>query len=162
MSIVTYALQNNLIQIIKLVNHGTNINEIDHYRCTALMEASRYGHFKIVKYLVQHNCLINEKSSNGDTALMMASSNGYFEIVKYLVQHNAKMNEKNAEDTELIIASYYGYFKIVKYLVHHNAKINKKDLFGHTSIGNAYIRGHFEIVKFFKSVTLKRIKFYKK
>jgi len=161
MSIFTHIKENNLIDLIKLVNHGTNINEKNDDGYTALVYASCHGYFEIVKYLVQHNAEINEKTILRNTALIMASSNGHFKIVKYLVQHNAEINHTNYHYrcTAIICASRYGHFAIVKYLMKYNCLINIKSSYNYTALTWAYFNKHFEIVKFFKSVTLKRIKF---
>jgi len=116
MSIVIFAIWGNLDKIIKLVNNGASVNEKINGD-TAIMMASRHGHFEIVKYLVQHNCLINEKNMHWCPALIEACINGHFKIVKYLIRNNANI------DMAFVEAFFYKRFKIVKYLIKHGARI---------------------------------------
>jgi len=105
MSIVYYAEKNNLKKIIELVDQGADVNEKDN-EFTALIAASNYGHFEIVKYLVEHNADVNQQDKYESTALMFASRWKNCQIVKYLVKHGVDINKKDKyESTALIIAS---------------------------------------------------------
>jgi len=60
---------------------------------TALMLASRCGHYNIVRLLLEAGADVNAKDDDGSTALMLASRNGYIDIVRLL-----KSKELNNED----------------------------------------------------------------
>jgi len=149
MSIHFYIQKNNLNEIIKLVKNNISVNEVDNIGWPALMSASYYGHFKIVKYLVEHNADINAKNhdNDNDTSLLWASQEGHFKIVKYLVKHGALINNINDyEYTPLYLAVAFGRIKIVKFLLKHGAFIKNKNENENRNI-------------MFKNIVLKRIKF---
>jgi ankyrin repeat protein len=90
---------------------------------TALQEASKKGHSKIVKYLANNfEEIINEKNHKGQTALHLAVIKGHLEVVKVLTNKNAA-NDGNFKNA-LCYAIYYNHFEIVKYLIENGVTIN--------------------------------------
>jgi len=128
MSIINYAEQGNLEKVIELSNIIT-IRNTDKNGNTALIKASRYGHFNTIKYLINYGACITDRNNYGETALICACYGGYFEIVKYIVQHSTLhyLNQKdNSSWNALMWASISGHFNIIKYLIKHNCQINSK------------------------------------
>ncbi|PGH02704.1 hypothetical protein AJ79_07584 [Helicocarpus griseus UAMH5409] len=93
---------------------------------TALIVASRRGHFEIVKILLEHGAKADQNDSFS-RALVTASYTGDFEIVKILLDHGAK-NGQNHFGRALIIASHRGYFEAVGVLLEHGtADVNAEN-----------------------------------
>ncbi|AVG46692.1 ankyrin repeat protein [Acanthamoeba polyphaga mimivirus] len=175
-----YAIQNNYLDIIK---HIINLKIIDpnlidfiHVDLdNGIYEASKFGHYKIIKYLISLG-----KKDNGqhmkcscNRSMVKAAKKGYLDIVKYFISIGVDINYKNqavfrksAKKGHLHIveylvelgvdvqiynndaikyATYYGHLDIVKYLVEKGADINADD---HFVITYAACNGHLEIVKY--------------
>ena len=63
---------------------------------TALNQASKNGHWEIVKLLVEYGVNINDRDKiSNDTALMVALEQNHFEVVKLLVENGADVNATN-------------------------------------------------------------------
>ncbi|MDR1971657.1 MAG: ankyrin repeat domain-containing protein [Treponema sp.] len=56
---------------------------------TALLHASKWGNFELVKLLVDHGADVNMRSKNGSTALSIAYEKGQADLYNYLKDHGA-------------------------------------------------------------------------
>jgi ankyrin repeat protein len=107
---------------------------------TALMQASYYGHYEVVKLLIELGTDVNAIDSFGRTALMVVVSgnklsNRCIKIVKLLLEAGAKVNIKdNWGNTALLYASSDGYAAVVKLLLEAGADVNIKDVEGYTAL----------------------------
>ncbi len=59
---------------------------------TALINASRNGHLKVVRALLQQEANVNAAAIQGRTALIYASREGHLEVVRVLLQQGANVN----------------------------------------------------------------------
>ena len=84
----------DLESIKKCLANGAYMNAKSKYGETALVWASKYGHFEIVKILVENGADVNAKDYYGGptTVLICASKYGHFEIVKILVENGAEFD----------------------------------------------------------------------
>jgi uncharacterized protein len=80
------------IEIVKLLlEHNVNIDPVDKYGLTPLLQAVRKGHEEIVKLLVENNADLTHKDNEGRTALKWAEFKLHGNnIYDYLEQHNKK------------------------------------------------------------------------
>jgi ankyrin repeat protein len=56
---------------------------------TALLYASKWANFELVKLLVENGANINIRSNNGNTALSIAYADNHLDIYNYLKEHGA-------------------------------------------------------------------------
>ena len=84
-----------------LVQSGANVGLQE-----ALMNAVRYGHTSIVRYLLDGGAPVNTQDVKGCTPLMLASTLGHSEVVRALVDYGADVNvlAKDLDVTALIAA----------------------------------------------------------
>jgi len=147
----------------KNIDKGANVNAINLWGNTALMEASSNGHTEIVKLLIEQGADVNAQPKlNGITALMLASSNGHTEIAKLLIKAGADVNAQSKHGTALIKAWQEGYTEIAKLLIEEGADVNVMTIIevrsfgfredyeptgGYTALICSSEYGHTEIVK---------------
>jgi len=132
----------------KNIDKGANVNAINLWGNTALMEASSNGHTEIVKLLIEQGADVNAQPKlNGITALMLASSNGHTEIAKLLIKAGADVNAQSKHGTALIKAWQEGYTEIAKLLIEEGADVNAQDSSGCTALMWASREGYADIVK---------------
>lgn len=79
----------NLFDVMAMLGSGrVDVNAKEPvYGRTALMVASDWGHFEIVKYLVENGANVNLKDKDGKTALDFAETN---EIRQFLINNGVK------------------------------------------------------------------------
>ena len=67
-----------------LIEHNNDPNVQNKIGWTALMFASRNGHFQVAKLLLEHNADPNVHDTNGLTAAMIANQNGHSQVEQLL------------------------------------------------------------------------------
>ncbi|KAL5037234.1 hypothetical protein RTP6_004701 [Batrachochytrium dendrobatidis] len=137
------AYRGNLDLVKHLVNHGANINAMDHDGNTPLIWSIVNGHAQIVKYLVEdakvdiHNEKQNQfqknlEEPNSDrsnpllTPLIVAVHGGYQDISEYLLRHGVDVNERAGPGrgrTALMVAAWMRRKTIVQLLLQYGAHI---------------------------------------
>lgn len=106
-------LEANLDLILLLVEGGAKliIEDYDdlnrmqgywHLGATALLDASRIGHEKLVKVLISKNVFLEEENLSGETALDLALANGNYEIAK-LLREAQKSHSKQEMGTQTVV-----------------------------------------------------------
>ena len=132
-----------------LLKNGADINSVDNYGNTPLMNAvmarGRYIVYdsdeyketlKIAKTLLKYGANVNLISQYGYTALMEASGSGHYDAVKLLVENGAKINAlNNRKETALNVAinklgnkyKTKGFYKIVAFLLENGADLTAKN-----------------------------------
>ena len=104
----------------KLLNQGANINIIDNYGITALMNASYWGRSYVVRLLLNRGTDINIVDIYGQTALMFAARYGRSHVVRLLLNRGADINIINKHGQSALMCAYKrGNSKIVKVLKEH-------------------------------------------
>jgi ankyrin repeat protein len=111
------------------VAQGAGVNAKGKGGFSALLAASRNGHFEVVKFLVEHGAEVDERhNSREKTSLLAAAFDGHYDIVKYLHEHGASINVQAVNGwTPLHDAAYIGNFEIVKYLVDEGADLSLRN-----------------------------------
>ncbi|TRY68815.1 hypothetical protein TCAL_09629 [Tigriopus californicus] len=125
-AIFNVARNGNLPFIMKLVEHGADVNHQRVDGSTILSLAARYGHLEVVEYLMKIQTLDTTIQSNyGDTPLMMAVKANQLQAVQLILDHDPKSIEIPSKDgiTPLVYAAQNGYASIATVLAHKSAEI---------------------------------------
>ncbi|KAJ3652448.1 hypothetical protein Zmor_018410 [Zophobas morio] len=143
------ALEYNQTDIAKmLIDHGTNINQLDDMQRTPLQEAVIWGHVDLVKLLLEKGGNVNARDYLGRTALHIAAKRGYKNILQILIENEADVHSTdNEKKTPLHRAAREGKTDIVKYLVEKGACIDAPAVDVSTPLHQAAEMGHYETVK---------------
>lgn len=80
-----------------LLEEGEDINSLDRYGQTALINAAYRGDINLVKFLVERGAELDITAKLNLTALMLAVINERNEIVRILVQAGANTDLKGSE-----------------------------------------------------------------
>lgn len=121
--------EGNIKKVKSLIKRGANVNYLNPYRITALMEATRKGHKDICELLIANGADINQDSVYAWTALMYAAEYGYSDICKLLIENGADVDYLGGEDwhntSALSLAERFGHKEICELLSRKNdAKIS--------------------------------------
>ena len=132
------AAQSGEADVIKeLIKEGANVNAVNKYGWTVLMQAAYFGKVDAAKTLIEAGADVNAKSNDGWTALMEAAHNGNVEMVKILIEEKADVNAKmtagvDTGQTALMVAAWFGKVDAVKALIESGADVNAKRPDGQT------------------------------
>ena len=115
-------IEENLVEVQRLIESGANINAVSGAGRTPLMSATAYGHINIVRFLLENGADINTKDThNGWTALMFSTGfeNEEFEIAQMLIENGADVNEISTKHgaTALMMACQNCHSKIARLLI---------------------------------------------
>jgi|SRR5215213_8289339 len=72
-----------------LTSPNVDVNGVDEYGNTPLIEAARFGHDDVVTALLIARADVKVKNREGKTALMLAAENGHDDTVRVLTQAGA-------------------------------------------------------------------------
>ena len=94
---------------VLLINLGLDINNIDEYYLTPLVEAATYGKLSLVQTLVNKGAWVDGDSRAVETPLISASREGHHDIVEYLIESGADINRLQTKwnQTALDVAISY-------------------------------------------------------
>jgi cytohesin len=81
----------------RLLHGGTDINEQDKDKFTALHSAAYAGHLPVVEILLKNSAAPDLAIWNGRTALHLAAMEDHFSIVQALLDHGAQINPLDKE-----------------------------------------------------------------
>ncbi|WP_133134895.1 ankyrin repeat domain-containing protein [Legionella nautarum] len=89
-----------------LLNHGAELDPIEHQGETALMIAVGNGDYDMVDFLLEKGADVNvARGVNGETALMLGASNGHVEIVGLLLKKGANANHVTYDHQTALMAA---------------------------------------------------------
>ena len=151
-TLITLATGTDTVAVLKLIKEGANVNQIDEYGTTPLMNACRWGQLPMVKLLLANGAKVDEpKSPMGRTPLMVACA--YYaglDIISLLVDNGAKINAKATDGTTpLMLAAGNAKLNVVQYLLTKGATAKTKDSKGKTALDYA-IKLDDETISFIK------------
>ena len=89
----------NYEEVLLLIENGEDINSLDRYGQTALMNATYRGDSELVKLLVEQGAKLDVTAKYNLTALMLAVINDRKEIVRILVNAGANTTLKGSKGT---------------------------------------------------------------
>ncbi len=106
----------NIERVQALLNEGTDINSLDKYGQTALMNAATRGDINLVQVLVKHGAELNHTAKYKLTALMLAVINHHKAVVSVLLEAGANAelggSKGHFERTPLGYAKEHGLHEI--------------------------------------------------
>eukprot|EP01084_Bolivina_argentea_P148924 260263_1 len=121
----------------ELLIYGANPDVINCKGYTCLMNASYFGHYKIVQLLLKYesNPDIQRNKYDNKCALHFAVSNNKYNVCKLLLQYGSNTNLfDNNNMTSLMYAVQNGYYKIAQLLILYGANPCLKNKNGKSAI----------------------------
>ena len=114
------------------LQNGANINYIDYYGNTALMNAVKKNDIDIIHYLVNKKADINIKSSIDGTTALMYAVQGHCDtdIIRYLIHNGANINIANMYGNTAL--HYAGSSRAIQVLNENGADENAKNNYGYS------------------------------
>lgn len=145
------AIQLNCCDIILLlIQHQADVNAVNKYGWTVLMEGTEKGSFEGVSMLLNHSfdCNINALDRIGSTALFRAVFRGFDNIAILLIEKGCDVDTISFRDmkTPLILACEKNRYEICKALLRSGVNINHKDFQGLSALSIASSYGFTPIV----------------
>lgn len=133
--------EKDTVKAIELLKSGENINLLNSYGSTVLMQSCRYGYDTVMeKFLLQHGANPdNPRSPKGRTTLIIACAYyGGIPMVRLLLQYGADINAvTNDGVTALMMAAQSAKSDLVAYLLANGAIAAAKDAQGKTALDYA-------------------------
>lgn len=139
--------QENLMELARGHDAGTDINAADETGWTALMLACAMCQERAVRQLLDWGADVHIKDKNGDTALIGASAafcsgqtvKGQTSIVRMLLQRGANPNTQDyAGETALMAVTTYGNVGALRVLLDAGARPEVKDNAGRSALDYAH------------------------
>eukprot|EP00168_Porphyra_purpurea_P004808 TRINITY_DN15825_c0_g1_i1.p2 TRINITY_DN15825_c0_g1~~TRINITY_DN15825_c0_g1_i1.p2 ORF type:complete len:169 (-),score=28.23 TRINITY_DN15825_c0_g1_i1:32-538(-) len=101
---------------------------------TPLMEAARWNHLHVVKYLRSLGADLSLGTSEGSTAMHIAAEGGHNDVLSYLLDEGADVNAQDvAGDTPLMSAAGRGHASAVALLLGRGADLSMRNRNGKTA-----------------------------
>lgn len=96
-------LQEDVRSVTELLRYGANVNDIDKYGFTPLIEAAIVDNIEICRLLLQKHANPNQRDVMGGTALHWAAENANIELCKLLLEHGADPNAYNLSGQSVLV-----------------------------------------------------------
>ena len=141
---------NGQIDVVRaLLDQGSDVNEMNGRRVTALLVASAKGMFEAVKLLIDRGAGVNLRNRVGCTPVLVASGSGNLEAVRLLLDHGADVNAQTRDRfTALHMASSGGHLHVVQLLVERGADLDVRNVHGQTARQKAIAHAHYDVAEF--------------
>ncbi len=159
-------IENDTLQLQRLIEEGADINQRDQYGRTPLIYAAEAGKYVTVKLLLSKHAdphtpsevgtppAAQQTSENPATsqeygrALYKAALRGHVKCVRLLIAHDASVNYEDEEGgTALIKSAYHGQTEMLQMLLDNGANIEHTTEGGFTALTNAAGEGHAECIE---------------
>jgi len=136
-------IEERIDQIRTYLSQSPDVNELDEYGFTPLIEAAIVNNTEIAKYLIRHGADVNLQDMIGGTALHWATENNNLELSRILLEQNANPNLYTfAGQSPLVMPYLRGQQPLKNILLKYGANLE----FAQDYI-NAKLLGHiFELV----------------
>lgn len=92
MTIANEIIRGAIEQVEYLLDHGEDINDLDEYGFTPLIETAIIGHNDIAKMLLERGAEIDKPDASGRTALHWAVDNANYHLCRLLLEKGANPN----------------------------------------------------------------------
>ena len=144
------ASKNGKINVLRsLLDQGSDVDERNESRETALDVASHFGKFEAAKLLIERGADVNPRDVKGWTPLHTASRYGHLLIVRLLLDHNANLDARTRDQrTPLDLAAGNGHLEIAKLLVERGANVNVRNSQWRTPRQEALAYGKHRVSEF--------------
>jgi hypothetical protein len=94
-SLADAIIDENVSQVRQILAYGVNLNELDEYGFTPLIEAAIADNTELVRLIVQAGADLNLQDMTGGTALHWASENNNVKLADFLLRNGANPNAYN-------------------------------------------------------------------
>ncbi len=151
-SISDAILKNDLTRIKRLIQAGADVNELDAYGFTPLIEAAivnRPESVEIAKLLLSHGADIQGVSITGHTALHWAAENNNLALCKLLLEQKTDPNAYNLASQPVLVMPVLREQEDLKRLLYeYGADLNfAQDFINTKLLGHRYqLKGKVDIV----------------
>src|SRR3990167_2982293 len=102
-SLADAILQEDIESVQQLIHYGEEINQIDEYGFTPLIEAAIVNNIELSKLLLNYHADPNQQDAVGGTALHWAAENNNIELCKLLLNHHANPNSYNFSAQSVLV-----------------------------------------------------------
>lgn len=149
MSLSKEILEGTVEGVKRLLARGTEVNLIDEYGFTPLIQAVATNKLEIVQLLLQHNAIVDVMDVTGHTALHWAADNDHYEITKLLLAFGGDPNVYSSDGQSVLFYPLLRKNKaLTKLLTQHGANLEfAKDFIQAKLIGHRFeLRGNTDII----------------
>jgi len=149
---VNFARIGNLAKLkIFIDEYGVPINSPDRSGRVALIESSKKGKSKIVRFLLMRNAY--QSKSTATKSFCFAAAKNNLALMKLLLGEGTAINDKYPDgQTALFFASRAGNLNIIKFLIRNGANKKAKDNTGKTAYNVAKARKKYAVMKYLAKV----------
>jgi hypothetical protein len=102
-SLADAILQEEIDNVRHLLRYGEDVNQIDEYGFTPLIEAAIVDNLEMSRLLLSHGADVNKQDVTGGTALQWAVENNNQELCKLLIKHGANPNSYNFSGQPVLV-----------------------------------------------------------
>lgn len=122
----------------KFIEEGINVNAVDAYGESALLIATRGGHYKCIDILLNHGAQVNATNGANQNALFFLQQGDKTKIMDRLIKAGIKFNQQDiAGRTPLMDSVLHNAIPCVQQLVQLGADVTLKDNQGRTALNIA-------------------------
>eukprot|EP01113_Clastostelium_recurvatum_P021438 TRINITY_DN2540_c0_g1_i2.p1 TRINITY_DN2540_c0_g1~~TRINITY_DN2540_c0_g1_i2.p1 ORF type:complete len:2019 (-),score=594.67 TRINITY_DN2540_c0_g1_i2:668-6724(-) len=137
--------QGHLKCIEVLLEHGAEVDAVDHLQRTALLHAAKNGHRNICALLASHDADLDHVDTSNNTASHYAAAYGWADCLELMVEKGAHPHMDNDwKVSPLAIAMMKGHLRCAEILLKRSDKVDVnsvKDDNGLTLVGQAISAG---------------------
>ncbi|MDF2940463.1 MAG: ankyrin repeat-containing protein [Gammaproteobacteria bacterium] len=144
------AVRNNDVEAAgKLLSQPVQIDKLNSYNMTALMEAAKRGNLEMVKLLHEAGAKINFMYRNNN-ALMLATVGNHRDVMRYLLDNGALVNDRTDQGNTAILraASMRCEMETIKLLRYYGADFHVKNNKSQSIADIAKEAGHSDLVDY--------------
>lgn len=103
MSLADAIIAERIDFVREMLSYGADVNEIDEYGFTILIEAAIADHFEIAKLLLEAGADVNQPDMLGGTALHWAAENNNVRLCELLLKQGADPNQSNIMGQPILV-----------------------------------------------------------
>ncbi len=142
-SLADHIIHGTVTTVEQALLTGANVNEIDEYGFTPLIETAIVDNIDMAKLLLKHGAEVNGEDLTGRTALQWAVDNNNLEFCALLLQHHANPNHyTNAGQSALTYPLLRNQVTLKRLLYQHGANLD----FAHDFINSKLLGHRFELL----------------
>lgn len=149
MSLANQILYGNIERVEQLIQAGADVEEVDEYGFTPLIEAAIANNVEIAKLLLEYGADINKSDVTGRSALHWATDNHNIELCKLLLANKAHSNAYTyGAQPVLVYPLLRDQTELKKLLYRYGADLNfAQDFINTKLLGHRYeLAGYVDIV----------------
>ncbi len=117
LSLADAIIQEDINQVRELLRYGFNLNELDEYGFTPLIEAAIADNLEIARMLIDYGADVNMQDSTGGTALHWAAENNNLKFSQLLLVNGANPNAYTLSGQPLLVMPLLRHQQALKRLL---------------------------------------------